>query len=99
MLIQDVLKVSHSVVAAWLPGTTGGHAVVNALFGKYRFRADIFNKRVNTLPIPWLSHMDNIKNFPVYDGKGIPTIQNALFESGFGLSTRKWRHGEEEEEV
>lgn len=44
------LNISDAFVAAWLPGTTGGEAIANALFGVYHFqRKDL----TNTLPVPW----------------------------------------------
>jgi len=41
-------------VVAWQPGTTGGVAVTNALFGRYKFKS---NGISNTLPIAWIHDM------------------------------------------
>lgn len=51
MMVNETLEASDAFVAAWWPGTTGGHAVVSALFGHYRFRE---HRMANTLPCPWV---------------------------------------------
>jgi len=51
MIVNDMLAKSNAFVAAWLPGTTGGEAVVQALFGEYLFRS---SGNANTLPVPWI---------------------------------------------
>jgi beta-glucosidase len=35
MLVQDSLELSEAFIAAWLPGTTGGMALSNSIFGHY----------------------------------------------------------------
>lgn len=35
LLIDDLLASSDTVLAAWLPGTSGGQGIVNAIVGKY----------------------------------------------------------------
>jgi beta-glucosidase len=53
MIIQDVLAESSAVVAAWLPGTSGGDGIVDALTGKYVFRPNGASDRRNTLAFDW----------------------------------------------
>jgi beta-glucosidase len=67
------MALSDAFVAAWLPGTTGGQAVVGALFGDYVFRN---HDNVNTLPVPWPTKA--LKDFPIYDSDAQPT-PDALF--------------------
>ena len=50
-ITNDVFTKSNAFIAAWLPGTQGGEAVVNSIFGDYLFRS---NDLANTLPVPWL---------------------------------------------
>lgn len=39
MIITNPLSVSTAFVAAWWPGTAGGEAVVQSLFGEYLFKS------------------------------------------------------------
>ena len=45
------------LVAAWLPGTSGGEAIARALTGEYRFGQ---RRKANTLPVEWLSDMESL---------------------------------------
>ena len=89
MIVTEALKKSQAFVAAWLPGTQGGEALTNAIFGKYLFRSDPENPRVNSLPVAWIRSMDQLQNYPIYESSELPTIKDPLFEIGFGLSTVK----------
>ncbi len=40
-------------MAAWLPGTSGGQGVLDAITGDYVFRANGQNDRRNTLSMDW----------------------------------------------
>ena len=75
-----------ALVAAWLPGTSGGEAIVRALTGEYRFGT---RGKANTLPVEWLSDMDSLQGYPIYKkGKdGRPDIPRAKYPAGYGLST------------
>ena len=53
MLVENVVSQSDAVVSAWWPGTAGGDGIVNALTGKYRFRANGSGDRRNTLAFDW----------------------------------------------
>ena len=67
MIIQDTLASSTSYIQAWLPGPTGGEAVVSAITGEYRFRAKKANQGwPNTLPVDWLTSEEDIFNYAVY---------------------------------
>lgn len=85
MLIDSPLASSTAFISAWLPGTTGGKALANALFGKYLFCQ--VRKQANTLPVDWLKSMDQLHNFPYFSGDVQPQIKDPLFPKGFGLST------------
>ncbi len=53
MIITEALEQSQAVVSAWLPGTAGGHGIVNALTGQYKFRPGGSGDRRNTLAFDW----------------------------------------------
>lgn len=56
--------------------------------GNYLFRSNGTNDKRNTLSVDWPKTMDTLANFPIYDQDDIvPTINNALFNVGYGLST------------
>lgn len=54
MIINQPLSLSTAFIAAWLPGTTGGEAVVKSIFGEYLFGTNDANK----LPFDWFTSMD-----------------------------------------
>lgn len=64
LLVQEAMDISDAFIAAWLPGTTGGAAITNALFGTYVFRN---RDNVNTLPVPWPKSAAALNNYPIYD--------------------------------
>lgn len=53
MLIDNVLKESSAVLDAWLPGTSGGEGIINAITGKYKIRPNGLSDRRNTLAFDW----------------------------------------------
>lgn len=79
-------NISDAFIAAWLPGTTGGEAIANAIFGKYRFGSNT----ANTLSVPWPKDMASIET-----GRLVcPSIRkiddeqaNAFYDCGYGLTT------------
>ncbi|CAD8172306.1 unnamed protein product [Paramecium pentaurelia] len=85
MLIEDPLSFSDAFIAAWLPGTTGGEAIVKSIFGEYGFGGT--NNSFNKLPSPWISTLDSIKDYPKYDSATTPKIEDPRFNTGFGLET------------
>lgn len=89
MIIQDTLAASTAYIQAWLPGTTGGEAVVSSIFGDYYFRSGVTAQGyTNTLSVDWLSTEDSLQNYPVYgSGPELPSISNPLFKKGYGLPT------------
>ena len=56
MLIDDILTNSNSVLAAWLPGTSGGQGIVDAIVGDYIIKPSTASSR-NTLSMDWPSDM------------------------------------------
>ena len=71
---QAPLNVSDALIAAFLPGTLGGQALADAIFGQYAFRT---KTRSNTLSFPWPRDMKDIENHFKY---------GSLFPAGYGLS-------------
>lgn len=55
--IANIYEKSTSVIAAWLPGTSGGQAVVNLITGEYIARANGSSDRKNTLSMDWPRNM------------------------------------------
>lgn len=53
MLIESVLNESSAVLDAWLPGTSGGQGIVDAITGKYKIRSGGATDRRNTLAFDW----------------------------------------------
>lgn len=95
MFIDKILNDSNAVLHAFLPGTSGGQGIVDALTGAYVLRPNGQSDLRNTLSFDWpkTTVNDNIiqnelTNFPVYgaDGK-VPTYNEILFKVGHGLST------------
>lgn len=88
MLIEETLNTSSAFIAAYLPGTSGGEAVISAITGEYLFREGNEHLRKNTLPAPWIRSMEQINHFPVYTAdEKIPVIENPLFPADYGLVT------------
>ena len=84
MIIQEPLRKSDAMIAAWLPGTSGGEALANALSGRYRFRQ---TTDANSLSVQWVRNMHQLKNYPIYSrGKGFVMFQHPLFKIGYGLA-------------
>jgi beta-glucosidase len=61
MLINNPLTISNSFIAAWLPGTSGGQGIVDAISGDYIMRANAKSDRTNSLSVDWPKDMVNIK--------------------------------------
>lgn len=70
---QAPLQSSDALIAAFLPGTLGGQALSEAIFGQYSFRN---REKSNTLPYPWPRNMQDIEDH----------FKNGyLFPAGYGL--------------
>lgn len=88
MPIKNIYTQSTAVIAAWLPGTSGGQGVVDAISGDYIVRKGGSSNTKNTLSMDWPSSMKGLDNFPVYGSDGeIPKIPEIQFTVGYGLST------------
>ena len=88
MLINNALGISDAFIAGWLPGTSGGQGIVDAISGDYRLRNKGSGDRTNTLAFDWPVNETTLDNFPVYPPDGnIPRIAHRLFDVGHGLST------------
>ena len=88
MIINNPLNVSTAFISAWLPGTSGGQGIVDAIVGDYLIRPNGKVDKANSLSMDWPANMDSLKNFPIYYPDGVlPRIPNPLFEVGYGLST------------
>ena len=88
MILNNILTESSSFLSAFLPGTSGGQGIVDAIFGDYVIRPN--GAKVNSLSFDWPKNMDQLKEFPYYGADGeIPKIEDPLFKVGYGLSTAK----------
>lgn len=88
MLIGDILDKSDAFLDAFLPGTSGGQGVIDALTGTYTIRPNGQQDTKNSLAFDWPKNEEQLNNFPVYkaDGK-VPRIQDPMFAQGYGLSS------------
>ena len=88
MEVNNALKISTAFIAGWLPGTSGGQGIVDAISGDYVVRPKGSNDRTNTLSFDWPANETALEDFPVYLPSGeIPRIEGSLFQVGFGIST------------
>ena len=51
MLIDELDGVSNSILAAWLPGTSGGQGIVDGISGTYSLKPN--GSGANTLSMDW----------------------------------------------
>ena len=80
MIITDTLAMSDAFIAAWLPGTQGGEAIVSAIMGEYLFRGGSDSGLANTLPVAWIDSMDCLVDYPIYKQDGSrPVIEHPVF--------------------
>jgi beta-glucosidase len=93
MAVADTILQSDAFIAAWLPGTSGGEAVVSSIFGDYLFKKKTSLGYTNTLSVNWFGDEAALKNYPVYgpDGK-VPSIMSPLYPIGYGLATSHESH-------
>lgn len=88
MLIDKILAESSAVLHAFLPGTSGGQGIVDALTGTYVIRPNGQSDLKNSLSFDWPKNNTQLLRFPVYtaDGK-VPRFDDPLFKVGYGLSS------------
>lgn len=55
--ITDIYDQSTAVIAAWLPGTSGGQGIVNLITGSYIARPGGVSNRKNSLSMDWPRNM------------------------------------------
>ena len=72
--VNAPLQDSTAVIAAFLPGTTGGTALASAIFGQYHFRSD---DKSNTLTFPWPANMKQVED---------QYTSGNLYPIGYGLA-------------
>lgn len=53
MLIDKILESSSAVLHAFLPGTSGGQGIVDAITGKYVIRPNGQTDKINSLSFDW----------------------------------------------
>ena len=52
LIIEELLSLSDATIAAWLPGTSGGQGIVDAIVGDYLMKPKS-NPKKNTLSMDW----------------------------------------------
>lgn len=57
MIINTPLNVSTAFISAWLPGTSGGQAIVDAIVGDYLVRPNGKVDKTNSLSMDWPTNM------------------------------------------
>ncbi len=98
-VLTDVVKNSDAVLQAWMPGTTGGEAVADILFGKFNPCGKLtvtFPYHEGQVPIYYnyrlTSHDFNGKDRYITKHLDIPN--EPLFPFGFGLSYNHYEYGD-----
>ncbi len=98
-VLTDVVKNSDAVLQAWMPGTTGGEAVADILFGKFNPCGKLtvtFPYHEGQVPICYnyrkTSHDFNGKGR--YITKHLDIQSEPLFPFGFGLSYNKYKYSD-----
>jgi beta-glucosidase len=61
MIINDILTESSAFISAFLPGTSGGQGIVDAIVGDYTMRPNGASDRVNSLSFTWPKSMEQLK--------------------------------------
>jgi beta-glucosidase len=86
VMLGDLLPSSQAVVSAFLPGTEGGSAVADLLFGKVN--------PSGRLPVSWprtIADVPLVAGYKVLDGNGNAVKRTPLFPFGYGLSYTTYR--------
>ena len=52
-ILNDVYADSSAVIAAWLPGTSGGQGIMDAISGDYVVRPGGVTNKKNSLSVDW----------------------------------------------
>lgn len=60
MIATEIIDESSAFIASWLPGTSGGQGIVNAIVGDYSFKPA--NSQANTLSVDWPKYMVRFRN-------------------------------------
>jgi beta-glucosidase len=74
MLIDELLALSDATIAAWLPGTSGGQGIVDAIVGNYAIKPKTSPKK-NTLSVDWPKDMVLLNLFSLIWKISPPTTQ------------------------
>ena len=58
--IPTIYESSSAVLAAWLPGTSGGQGIIDGIVGDYVLRNGGSSDRTNTLSVDWPRSMKGL---------------------------------------
>ncbi|MFD0860588.1 beta-glucosidase BglX [Sungkyunkwania multivorans] len=102
--LSDEVRQVDAILETWFPGTSGGHAIADVLFGDYNPSGKLtvtFPRTIGQIPIHY-----NMKNTgrPAdieganerYTSKYIDAPNSPLFPFGYGLSYTKFEYGKPE---
>lgn len=104
MTIQDDLPYANAVLAAWRPGTMGGDAIADILFGNYNPSGKLtmtFPRSVGQIPI-YYNHKNTGRPHDPAKGRGIMSFtsyyidqyNSPLFPFGYGLNYTTYEYGD-----
>jgi beta-glucosidase len=93
LIMDQVLENAHSILMAHLPGSQGGNAIADVLFGDYNPSGHLafsWPRRVGQLPLVYNSVVGAYEGLT---GEGETRVDDPLYRFGHGLSYTQFRHG------
>lgn len=96
--LSNIVDLAPSILEAWYPGTQGGHAIADVLFGKYNPSGKLpitFPRSVGQIPIFYnMKNTGRPMNEGKYTSKYLDIPNTPLFAFGYGLSYTKFEYTE-----
>lgn len=78
MIVDSAMNVSSAFIAAWLPGTSGGQGIVDAICGDYLIRPNGKVDKANSLSVDWPANMVRSMLLRIRSRTSLSTIPTVL---------------------